>query len=231
MKKEKTILLFSDLEGTILRESDGQYSDEEMFYFLQQIDKLQSNTDSIVKIHLVSPIYKHQMENIINKIDKNINSYNNINKEHKKIYEIECGGAYPDENIKNYEFFGDKVFTMQKPINSRDFDSARYGKAHYVQSWIDMYNDNESKDLIMCIYCGNGRNDLKAMSIITQKDEGFVVCPKNSRHQAQELAFYTSEKEDLPGITEGIEEINKKILEKNGVNLNDQTEQQNNSQR
>ncbi len=45
MEKRKIILLFLDLEGTILREEDGLYDDEEMYHFLEQIDKLQKNTN------------------------------------------------------------------------------------------------------------------------------------------------------------------------------------------
>lgn len=36
----KTILIFSDLEGTILREEDGQYDENEMQEFIAQVDKM-----------------------------------------------------------------------------------------------------------------------------------------------------------------------------------------------
>ena len=38
MEKQKTILLFSDLEGTILREGDSKIDLEAMYNFLSQID-------------------------------------------------------------------------------------------------------------------------------------------------------------------------------------------------
>ena len=38
---EKIILLYSDLEGTILRESDSKYDDTDMYNFLKQLSRLQ----------------------------------------------------------------------------------------------------------------------------------------------------------------------------------------------
>ena len=38
---EKIILLYSDLEGTILRESDRKYDDTDMYKFLGELSKLQ----------------------------------------------------------------------------------------------------------------------------------------------------------------------------------------------
>ena len=40
-EKQKIIILYSDLEGTLLRESDGKYDDADMYDFLTQLDKLQ----------------------------------------------------------------------------------------------------------------------------------------------------------------------------------------------
>jgi len=61
----KKILMFFDLEGTILRESDGQYDNEAMYNFLAQISRLQELTDAEVNLHLVSPVYQKQMEEIM----------------------------------------------------------------------------------------------------------------------------------------------------------------------
>ena len=71
--------------------------------------------------------------------------------------------------------------------------------------------DNEYKNLIMAIYCGNGRNDLDAMKYIRNRKDGFVVCPQNSRQQAKAIANFVSKKTDLFGISEGIGNINKEI--------------------
>ena len=81
MNKNKKILLFSDLEGTILKEEYGDYNKEDMYEFLAQIDRLQQLTGASVNIHLVSPIYRKQMENIIEQIDRDIMRYNMLHQE------------------------------------------------------------------------------------------------------------------------------------------------------
>ena len=53
---EKIILLYSDLEGTILRESDSEYDDTDMYNFLKQLSRLQELMDAKVRMHIVSPI-------------------------------------------------------------------------------------------------------------------------------------------------------------------------------
>lgn len=214
MEKEKIILLFSDLEGTILRESDGQYDDADMYEFLKQIDELQTITGASVKLHLVSPVSQKIMQQILDKIDRNINSYNKINRSHKDIAEIECAGAYTDDKMISEEFLGDRIIPLKKPVSIQLFDTARYGKADYVNNWIETYNDSHSKELAMCIYCGNGRNDISAMSMVNAT-KGYVVCPKNSRTKAKEIAFHVSNMTDLRGITDGIESINNELLKGN----------------
>ena len=74
-----------------------------------------------------------------------------------------------------------------------------------------MYKDNAYDNLIMAIYCGNGRNDLDAMKYIKNRKDGFVVCPRNSRQQAKAIATFVSERTDLFGVSEGLENINKEI--------------------
>lgn len=209
MEKQKIILLFSDLEGTILRESDSNYDPEAMYKFLSQIDRMQKLTGAKVNMHLVSPVYRHQMEEVMAKMDKSIASYN-VQHNKSNILSVQGGAAYPESMIEE-EFLGDRIVALRRPIDSREFDTARYGKAHYVRSWCDVYKDSEYKELIMAIYCGNGRNDLAAMDYIRKMRGGFVVCPKNSRTEAKQKAAFVSEKTDLFGISEGIENINNQI--------------------
>lgn len=214
MDKRKVILLFSDLEGTILREEDGKYDDSAMYEFLKQIDTLQQLTKGEVHLHLVSPVYKHQMEEIMGRIDKNIASYNHISDSKNPILPIECGAAYLEDGMISEEFLGDRIFALKKPVDKGNFDMARYGKAKYVRTWCETYKDSFGKELFMAIYCGNGRNDLDAMGYVKDQEHGLVVCPKNSRTEVKEKASYVSEKTDLPGITDGMAEINKQIKKK-----------------
>ena len=65
------------------------------------------------------------------------------------------------------------------------------------------------------------------MSYVTRQKGGFVICPKNSRHEAKAMAQCVSEKTDLPGITDGIAKINRMLEQKSdpGKNLTDDNEQ------
>lgn len=207
----KKVLLFSDLEGTILRELDGKYDKEAMYNFLVQIDRLQQLTGAEVHMHLVSPINMEQMEEIIDEIDSDIARYNINHQASKRIPMIECGGFLPEKGIHESEFLGDKVIALKMPTDTMQFDTARFGKANYVKTWCSMYKERE--ELLMAIYCGNGKNDLSAMKYI-KDNKGFVVCPSNSRTLAKQKADFVSNRTDLQGITEGIENINKKIAER-----------------
>lgn len=71
----------------------------------------------------------------------------------------------------------------------------------------------EQYDVKMIIYCGNGRNDLASMDYVNTKKGGFVIYPKNSRHEAQAKTKFVGKKTDLPGITEGFAELNR-LLER-----------------
>lgn len=211
MNKEKIILLFSDLEGTILNEDNGDYLANDMQAFLSQISELQSLTGANVHMHLVSPVYQSMMERVMNNIDKDISLFNRSRGTDNYISRIEGAAAYPETEMTSEDFLGDRIIPLQEPINSNDFDLAKHGKAHYVRNWCETYKDSMGKDLIMAIYCGNGRNDIDAMSYIKRLKGGFVVCPKNSRTEAKKIASFKSEKTDLLGITEGIAQINEQI--------------------
>lgn len=221
MKKRKVILLFSDLEGTILKESDGNFDPETMYGFLLQLHKLQQLTGADVHMHLVSPVFQKQMQEVMNKIDKEIGQYNRLHKWECPLSSIEGGAAYPEDMFAS-EFTGDRITPLKKPINSQDFDTARYGKANYVRYWCEHYaNEDPRSELVMAIYCGNGRNDLEAMDYVKNLKAGFVVCPANSRHEAKAKTTLVSEKTDLRGITDGITEINKKIERRKNPNIDD----------
>ena len=77
---EKIILLYSDLEGTILRESDSEYDDTDMYNFLKQLSRLQELMDAKVRMHIVSPISQNQMTDILEKLDKSFTSFNRLQK-------------------------------------------------------------------------------------------------------------------------------------------------------
>lgn len=218
MRVTKTILIFSDLEGTILKEENGQYDEEEMQQFLAQIDKMQQMTDAEVRIHLVSPVYKEQMKKVMDDIDKSILRYNVKNRPKEKIEYLEGAAAYPETDMLETEYSNTylkdtRIAELKKPISMSqfEFDLATHGKLNYVRSWYDDYNERENKDLLLAIYMGNGRNDIEAMRFLSSKKQGVIICPSNSRRQIKASAFNVGTKEDLPGLTEGIAKINDRI--------------------
>ena len=38
--------------------------------------------------------------------------------------------------------------------------TARFGKANYVRNWCEIIKESQSKELVMAMYWGNGRNDV-----------------------------------------------------------------------
>lgn len=50
---EKIILLYSDLEGTILNESSRTFEDIEMYNFLKQLSRLQELMNAKVRMHII----------------------------------------------------------------------------------------------------------------------------------------------------------------------------------
>ena len=49
------------------------------------------------------------------------------------------------------------------------------------------------------------------MKTVKRTGVGYVVCPKNSRTEVKNIANFVSEKEDLQGITECLESLNKQL--------------------
>jgi hydroxymethylpyrimidine pyrophosphatase-like HAD family hydrolase len=220
---EKIILLYSDLEGTILRESDSEYDDTDMYNFLKQLSRLQELMDAKVRMHIVSPISQNQMTDILEKLDKSFTSFNRLQKEPiKKLKYIEGAAASskdefvtgPQQDFTFNRFvkkMDSRIVALKRPSNSDDKNPAGFGKLNYVKGWTSMAQ--ERYDVKMIIYCGNGMNDLASMDYVNSKKGGFVVCPDNSRHEAKAKTKLVGRKTDLQGLTEGIANINK-LLEK-----------------
>lgn len=215
-EKQKIIILYSDLEGTILRESDGEYDDADMYDFLSQLDKLQQLTGATVQMHIVSPIDQKAMTEILDKLDSSFSAYRRLQKG-RKLNFINGAAAYPLDDrtlmsmgTKHFKI-DSRIIDLRKPISADDKNPAGTGKFGYVKEWSTQIKQRDDKEVIMQIYCGNGRNDLFAMDFINSQKNGFVVCPSNTRTAAKAKTQFVSNKTDLPGITEGITRINMEI--------------------
>lgn len=220
---ERIILLYSDLEGTLLRESDGKYDDSDMYSFLKQLSRLQQLMNAKVKMHIVSPIDEILMTDMLDHLDTSFMSFNRLQKEKdQKIDLIEGAASSPKDEFvtgsqKDFMFnrfvkkVDPRIVDLKRPSNIDDKNPAGYGKLNYVMGWTRMAE--QRYDVRMVIYCGNGRNDLAAMDYIHSRKRGFVICPKNSRHEAKGKTPLVGEKTDIRGITEGLEQLNE-LLEK-----------------
>ncbi len=193
------ILYFTDLEGTILRESDGKYDKDELFKFFQQLSKLQEQMDAKVKINIVSPVWIKQMEQIVKDFNAEIADYNENKEIQDRLGPINAAVASQD----NKYFSEDYTWDVIEPFPSVTLDGGEKGKFIHVDNWMKTIPDAK-----LYIYAGNGRNDLRAMKRVVAEDNGFVICPKNSRKQVKEIASFVSEEEDLGGIIDGLQKVN-----------------------
>ena len=73
---EKIILLYSDLEGTILNESSRTFEDIEMYNFLKQLSRLQELMNAKVRMHIISPISQNEMTEILRNLDTSFFNFN-----------------------------------------------------------------------------------------------------------------------------------------------------------
>lgn len=219
MVEEGKILYFTDLEGTLLRESDGNYDDECMFLLLEQLLELEKLTNSKIHMHIVSPIYIEDMEKMVSRIDKNISSFNHIKKSYIKPIEGAVA-SFHNQQFMEEDYRYDRIIPFPEVIDQNNPDTGRYGKSDYVKKWISLYQE---RNLKLSIYSGNGRNDIMAMENIKKLGKkGLVLCPNNSRAEVKKLANVVSEKSDIKGIIEGFSSITKQFKpEEKSVSTND----------
>lgn len=201
---EKKIVIFTDLEGTLLREEDGQYSEDEMFLFLDQISKLEELEGAKANIHIVSPMFIDQIQRILEQLDKTIIKYNEA--KGKKLSMVVTASATEQES--NF-LMGHKSYSSRIMPLEYDYDLLRsglygYEKLEYVTSRLREYRKGDIKRRI---YLGNGRNDILSMKEIKKTPNGTVICPNNSRRDVKAIADYTSDKTDLSGVTEGFSKL------------------------
>ena len=96
---KKVIMLFLDLEGTIIGEENGNISEERIDVLLNSINNLEKATNKKVNIHIVSPVSIKSMEIIIDDIDNASSSPSNeevINVE-KKVSEVKYDPIEPEK--------------------------------------------------------------------------------------------------------------------------------------
>lgn len=190
------IVIFTDLEGTILREIDGKYDETVMFQFLRQINRLEKLEDATAQIHILSPMTVDQMKYILDELDEAFAKYNKTSGNY--VSYIKSAIAIQD-NYTGWRNIPNRMLLVKyKNLN-------QYGeeKLSYVESYMKAHKDDDIKKMI---YMGNGANDVMAMQKI-KSNNGIVICPYNSTDEVKKIATYKSNEEDLRGLVDGFSKL------------------------
>lgn len=190
------IVIFTDLEGTILRDIDGKYDETEMFQFLRQINRLEKLEDATAQIHILSPMTVDQMKYILDELDEAFAKYNKTSGNY--VSYIKSAIAIQD-NYTDWRNIPNRMLLVKyKNLN-------QYGeeKLSYVESYMKAH---EGDDIKKIIYMGNGANDVMAMQKV-KSNNGIVICPYNSTDEVKKIATYKSNEEDLRGLVDGFSKL------------------------
>ena len=207
MQDKKTILIFLDLEGTILEEETGRIQKDRIEKLLDSLNRLENATGSVVNIHIASPVSIGHMERILDELNSMIVKYNTTNQ--TNLREVESAVAYPDVHYIHQDALYDKIFPMKIKIAE---DGGRFGKLDYVRNWVESMEDK----IDFILYGGNGLNDTGAMGYVKSTPKGLVICPHNSHNEVKKIADYVSEYDEAEGIQDGIEFIIKQREKRKG---------------
>lgn len=202
MNNKDVIMLFLDLEGTIINEETGEMEQDKIEELLKELNRLEKNVGAKVNIHIVSPVFIETMKTIMDKFDLVVAKYNTKN--NVRLKEIQGAVAYPDTDYISTNDLYDKIFPMNVSVKN-NFD--KFGKVEYVKKWMDVMKNR----IALSIYGGNGLNDTSAMDFVKRQKNGFVICPENSHEKVKNIASYISNKSATDGITSGIRYINEQI--------------------
>lgn len=208
MNNNKVILMFCDLEGTLLNEKNGTLDARKLFRFFDQINKIQQTTKSTVNMHLLSPIPLNIMEKVLDKLDTYIAKYNM--EKGTFIRDIQGATASYPAGISQQENTYDRIAPFPEKATINDYDIGAEGKSEYVRKWIRGINN-----LDFCIYAGNGRNDFKAIDYIRKNSKGYSICPENSRRTVKSIVNFTSTNPDIEGVIDGLNNLNNLLIQKN----------------
>lgn len=172
----KAILMFCDLEGTLLNEKNGTLDARKLFRFFDQINKIQQTTKSTVYLHLLSPIPLNIMNEVLDKLDTYIAKYNR--EKRTFIRDIQGATASYPAGISQEENTYDRIAPFPERATKDAYDIAAQGKLEYVEKWI-----RGISNLDFCIYAGNGRNDFKAIDYIRKNSRGYLFAQTTAEKQ------------------------------------------------
>ena len=193
---KSNIIIFTDLEGTILRDIDGEYDEKEMFQLLQQINRLEKLEGATAQIHILSPMTVDQMKYILGEFDETFNKYNKTSGNY--VSYVKSAIAFQD-NYTDWRNISNRILL----VKHRNINQYGEEKLSYVESYM---KSHEGDDIKKIIYMGNGANDVMAMQKI-KSNNGIVICPYNSTDEVKKIANYKSNEEDLRGLVDGFSKL------------------------
>lgn len=204
---QKRIIIFTDLEGTILRESDSSIDKVAMQNLLYQLQQLQKNIGATINIHIVSPMSPLNMETRIDEIDREIkkNRFEAMGKKGEELLDYVSVGACSNDEAE---------FAIVKDRRVMPLPSH---KVDYVKAWKGMLDDKF--DVMKYIYLGNDTNDFYAMQYVKKLDNGITICPGNSNPQIKEVSTYVGDSTDAAGCVEAFEQLNADLIKQNSKNI------------
>lgn len=209
---DKKILFFTDLEGTILRDSDGKFDELDFYDLVTELEELGKLTHSSTEMRLVSPIGFKRMDRVVDQMDTVIMRYFKGKNSNVRLVEAAASPFdMKDDFLASHRHLSKKIIPLPKVSFSSDI--ARDAKRKYLKYVLDSYKDDKS--VLLTIYAGNDRNDLDAMGIIKRRKDGFTLCPENSIEQVKAISDFVSDKSDIEGIIEGLSKINENIRKRN----------------
>ena len=197
---KSNIIIFTDLEGTMLRDIDGEYDEKEMFQLLQQINRLEKLEGATAQIHILSPMTVDQMKYILGEFDETFNKYNKTSGNY--VSYVKSAIAFQD-NYTDWRNISNRILL----VKHRNINQYGEEKLSYVESYM---KSHEGDDIKKIIYMGNGANDVMAMQKV-KSNNGIVICPYNSTDEVKKIATYKSDKEDLRGLIEDFSQLCQEI--------------------
>lgn len=237
----KTIVFFSDLEGTLISET-GEIDNEQFYKFGEEMQRLAVAANANVEIALVSPIGPIYMTQIIDKMEDSLAliGLRSLNKR----YHVRISEAAADFNDLGMDFSSKidrRIISLpsvpgisrkyntspsyspnQKRPSRPHYSSSRaminsITKRTYVSNYVKYKNENVAQnpgDSVFYIYAGNGENDFSAMAFVKTLKNGLTITPANTIEKVSRIANIKSKYDGVVGVTDCIRQFREKRFTK-----------------
>lgn len=219
----KDIILFSDLEGTLVKEN-GEFDEENFYKFGQELQNLADATKSNVNIVIVSPMGPTYMTKLLDQMDKSLSLLERRNL--AKINTVKIIAAVADfEDIPmDFNTRIDRRIDELRGVRTRSGSFGADAKLNYISGYIKTQEEHSRENLAnkaFYIYAGNGDNDVAAISFVNKLKNGLTITPANTVPKVEKIAQIKSNLSGVSGITDCIRQIRMAKIEKDNKSLDD----------